>query len=131
MSELCDRADDVIETGGAGWLDDENIVRAQLIEPDAFGRRGEKTSQPFDGCGNIRIGTILYEVGTNPFRLRPQTRDRIMDAAVGEHGVDGYAAARIKPKMVGECGQPRRRLRYVPPRCGCCRSHQRAATFSR
>ena len=59
MRELRDRADDVIETGGARRLDDENIVGAQLIEPDAFGRRGEETSQAFDRCGNIRRGAMV------------------------------------------------------------------------
>src|SRR5260370_7374154 len=100
MSELCDRAADVIETGGARWLDDENIVRAQLIEPDAFGRRGEKTAQPFDGCGNIRIGTILYEAGTNPFRLRPQPRDRIISPAVASPPLDPYAPPRPNPTLL-------------------------------
>ena len=76
VRELRDRADDVIEAGGARRLHDENIVGAQLIEPDTFGRRGEKTPQSFDGCGNLRVGTTVCEVGTNPFRLRPQARDR-------------------------------------------------------
>src|SRR6516164_6605769 len=104
------RADDVIETGSSRRLEDEDVVGAQLIEPDAFGRRGEKTPQSLDGCGNFVLGPALREIGTNPFRLRPQARHRIMDAAVGEHGVNRHAAAWIEAVRVGECDQPRRRF---------------------
>src|SRR6516164_4759168 len=96
------RADDVIETGSSRRLEDEDVVGAQLIEPDAFGRRGEKTPQSLDGCRNFIIGTATREIGTNPLRLRPQTRYRVMDAAVGQHCIHRHAATHIDSAGVGE-----------------------------
>jgi hypothetical protein len=109
-AELRDRADDVIEAGGPCRLKNENIVGCQLVEPDAFCWRREKAPQPVDGCGNVDVGTAVREIGADPFRLRPQARHRIMDAAIGEHGIDRHAPIRIEPSKIGECDQPSHRL---------------------
>ncbi len=51
--KLRDRADDVIEARGPRRLDDEAVVRGQLIEPQARRRRREKSPQPLDRGGDV------------------------------------------------------------------------------
>jgi len=103
----------VIEAGCPRRLADENVVGRQLVEPHALYRRGEKAPQPFDGRGNLVVGAPVHEIGTNPFCLRPQACDRVVDAAVGKDGVHRHAAARIEPARIGECNEARRCLRPV------------------
>src|SRR5262249_39873369 len=87
IRELRDRADDVIEAGCPRRLEDKDVVGHQSIEPHALRRRGEKAPQSFDGRGDLVVGAPAREIGTNPFGLRPQARDGIVDAAVGKDGV--------------------------------------------
>jgi hypothetical protein len=104
----------VIEAGCPRRLEDEDVVGRQSIEPYALRRRGEKAPQSFDGRGNLVVGAPAREIGTNPFCLRPQARDRVVDAAVGKYGVHRHAAARIEPAGIGECDEARHCLRLVP-----------------
>src|SRR5262249_11794238 len=84
IRELRNRADDVIEAGCTRRLVDKDVVGRQSIEPHALRRRGEKAPQSFDSRGNLVVGAPAREIGTNPFGLRPQARDGVVDAAVGK-----------------------------------------------
>ena len=75
---------------------DEDVVGRQLVEPDAGCRRGEKAPQSFDGRGNPVVGVPVRAISTNPFCLRPQARDGVVDAAVGKYGVHRHPAARVE-----------------------------------
>ncbi len=106
----------MIEAGCARRFLDEDVVGGQLIEPHALRRRGEKAPQSLDGGRKVVVAAAVHQIGPDALGLGPQSRDRIVDAAVGKHGVDHHAAARIEPARIGECNQPRRRVGLGPAR---------------
>jgi len=106
----------MIEAGRPRRLQDEAIVGAQLVEPDAVRRRGEKAPQSSDGSGQPRIvaGAPVHQIGAYSFGLRPQPRHRVMHGPVDQHRVDRDAAARVDAMGIGEGDQPRHRVGPLP-----------------
>ena len=98
----------MIEAGRARRLVDEAIVRSQLVEPGAGGRRGEKSSQTADRRSKPRViaGPAVDRIGPEALGLRPQPRHRIVDAAVNQHRADRHAAPGVEAVRIGKRDQP-------------------------
>jgi hypothetical protein len=85
---------------------DKPAVCVQLIEPQTLLFNRKKPNQGCDGAGNLGLVPALDEIGSNSLRLSPEPRDRIVHAAVDQHGVDGNPSDRIDPMSIREGDEP-------------------------